>query len=164
MYELMVTGHEGLTLEKIATIPLRETRQPLLQWLDRGARDPARLSMHTDPDVLRKMQQNLGSHGVRTEVRKARESPSGRFPVDERAVNPEPPPTADTLPPTPVGGSADSGLHQYRRMVAEMDQRRSSATHVISSSVGFRPMHVAIIVILAIIGVVLALAAGAGGG
>lgn len=159
MYQLMAVSHEGLTLESIAAIPVVETRQPLLEWVDAGARSPVRIAMHADSNVLRQIQQSLAFHGVRTEIRQMQASPSGGFGAEPGAEQVPPPPTRDSFVSAPGETQQDSGLLQYRQMVAEMDARRSSATHVLKSSVeGFRPAHLIPIIILAILGLIFAIA------
>ena len=67
---------------------------------------------------------------------------------------PAPPVPTESHLPTP---REDSGLHQYRLMMAEMDSDRGSSSHKLAQTLGrFTAVHYAIVAILAAVGAVLA--------
>lgn len=157
MFELVAVGHQGLTYDVIAAMPIGEVRQPLTEWLDHGARAPMRLATNGDADALRRLQESLSFHGVRTQIRKSARDISAAFAT---ATPSPPPPIVDEgarRDPPPV--SRDSGLIEYRQMMKEMDERRTSTSHVIAvTSRSLRPTLFAVAVAIALLGILISMA------
>lgn len=145
MFALYATGHDGLTPSDIAALPDMPGRGHLLRWLETGGQ--CRLANSEHRGDLRELRSVLRDRGLTTEVHRA----PGFTPPPAAAV------TYDDFPAAPP--ATDSGVHQYRQMMAEIDSNRSTRDH--KTSVAFRmdPAQIAVLCVFAVLGILLAMAA-----
>ena len=159
MFELLAISHEDLTLEKIQAIPIKETHTNLLSWLDLGAKPNMRIATNADPNVLRKIQASLAFHGIQTLINERPDDSASRRAASSSSNFTQPPTNDYEAVEREEARASGSGLHAFRQMVAEQDQRRSTASHVLATTAaGFRLWHAIVLIVIAIVGAIFAMA------
>lgn len=175
MYELLATSHEGLGPEVLDAVRIPRLRVTLHEWDAAGAQAPVRIMAGSSTEPLRALQQELLDLGIRTQLRRVPTSASGSHRAHGSGAHPTTgsglhgitgghsafpaPPIHDDVPPRrPPPVSEESGLHEFRLMMDEMDHERETRANRVAATVGLRPIHFVVLGILALLGMIFSLA------
>lgn len=147
MFALYATNHAGLTAIDVASLPAMPGRSHLIRWLETGGE--CRLANSEYLGDLRKLRRALSERGLQTEIR------------DAHAVTPPP------VAAVPSGSSSaqryipsvDSGVHEYRSMMADIERNRGSRAYKAASTFTVGRLQVAAAAAFALVGLLFAFAA-----
>jgi hypothetical protein len=144
MFALYAISHDGLTQDDISLLPAMPGRSHLMRWLETGGE--CRLANSEYVGDLRELRRQLHDQGLKTEIHEAREL--------------RPPPAvaarSDAFPAAVP--AADSGVHQYRQMMAEIEGNRSTREHKGAVALKIRPVQATVLAAITLLGIVAAFA------
>lgn len=145
MFALYATGHHGLTHSDIASLPAMPGRKHLKRWLETGGE--CQLANSEYLGDLRELRRQLHAKGLTTQIQEARD------------LTPPPAPAVTYNDFPAAVPTADSGVHQYRQMMAEIETNRSTREHKAAIALRFGRVQIGVLAAIAMLGTLLAIAA-----
>lgn len=147
MFALYATSHDRLTAADLSGLSALPGSAHLERWLEQGGQ-PCRLINSENLGDLRLLRRELAGYGLHTEIM----DPSW---VDGRAATVQPREatiSSDALP------ASDSGVRQFRTMMAEIADTRSSGERMRAKALAIPRMQLALYAAIAVVGIALAVA------